>query len=104
MSIKINKRQVDKLFDDIEKLAPHVLEEGYEYFKSITPIDSGNARSKTVLKQSRQFDSRNNKIHAKYAYAGRLDEGWSKQAKKGMTGPTSDKMQDFADDYVRKEF
>lgn len=103
-SIKINQRQIDKLFDDIAELPAYVLEEGYDYFKGITPIDSGNARNKTVLKQSKSFSSRDNKIHAKYAYAGRLDEGWSKQAKKGMTGPTSDKMQDFADEYVRKEF
>jgi hypothetical protein len=104
VSIKINKRQVDKLFDDIKDLPPYVLEEGYDYFVSITPKDTGNARNKTVLKQSKGFSSRNNKIHAKYAYAGRLDDGWSKQARKGMSDPTIDKMQDFADDYVRKEF
>tara|TARA_R100001510_G_scaffold57502_1_gene65840 strand:+ start:2382 stop:2699 length:318 start_codon:yes stop_codon:yes gene_type:complete len=103
-SIKINKRQVQGLFDDIEKLPAHVLEKGFDFFKKITPIDSGNARRKTELKQSKSFSSRDNKIHANYGYAQRLDTGWSKQARKGMTGPTSDKMQDIADEYVRKEF
>jgi len=103
-SIKINQKQIDDLFDTIGELPAYVLEEGYDYFKSITPIRSGNARSKTVLKKGKQFDTRSNKIHAKYPYAGRLDEGWSKQARKGMTDPTSDKMQDFADEFVRKNF
>lgn len=55
--------------------------QAYDYFKSITPIDTGNARRKTGFK-------RGNTIHAEYPYAKRLDEGWSKQAKKGMIKPT----------------
>ena len=52
----------------------------YDYFKSITPIDTGNARSKTTLS--------GNNIQANYPYAVRLDKGWSKLAPSGMVEPT----------------
>jgi len=55
-------------------------QEVYDYFKGITPIDTGNARRSTQLKGKT--------IEANYAYAQRLDQGYSKQAPKGMTEPT----------------
>jgi hypothetical protein len=42
----------------------------------------GNARRKTTLK--------NDTIHANYAYATRLDNGWSKQSPNGMSKPAMD--------------
>jgi hypothetical protein len=56
--------------------------EAFRFFQNETPIDTGNAKRNTFL--------RNNTIHADYAYAGRLDNGWSKQAKRGMTVPTQE--------------
>ena len=53
----------------------------YDFFKAKTPIRSGNARSRTSLKNK-------NTIDANYAYAKRLDEGYSKQAPQGMVEPT----------------
>ena len=52
----------------------------HQHFKSITPIDTGNARSKTTLA--------GNTIVANYPYAVRLDKGHSKQAPNGMVEPT----------------
>lgn len=49
-------------------------------FVSLTPIRSGNARRNTYLRN-------NDTISANYAYAQRLDEGWSRQAPDGMTKP-----------------
>jgi len=48
-------------------------------FISLTPIASGNARRNTNLNGQT--------IVASYPYAQRLDEGWSKQARNGMTKP-----------------
>jgi hypothetical protein len=45
-----------------------------------TPVRSGNARRHTRLNQRT--------IQADYAYAQRLDEGWSQQSPRGMTQPT----------------
>jgi hypothetical protein len=48
-------------------------------FVALTPIRSGNARRNTNLV--------GNQIQANYPYAQRLDEGWSKQAPRGITRP-----------------
>ena len=54
--------------------------EAEKEFKQLTPVRSGNARRRTKLKS-------NTEIVADYPYAERLDEGWSKQAPRGMTEP-----------------
>lgn len=52
----------------------------YQFFKSKTPVDSGNARNKTKLE--------GDTIRADYEYATRLDQGYSRQARLGMSRPT----------------
>lgn len=81
---EINKRlkELKKLLSE-EQLA----REGHKFFRSVTPIRSGNARRKTVLNKD--------EIQADYPYARRLDEGSSKQAPKGMTEPTIKHMQQW---------
>jgi hypothetical protein len=59
--------------------------ETYRHFVDITPIRSGNARSRTMKS--------GNTIRADYVYASRLDTGYSKQAPDGMTKPTEKFMQ-----------
>ena len=61
--------------------------EAHDYFKSITPIDTGNARRRTRLQGE--------KIKANYPYATPLDNGYSKQAPNGMSEPTIDFIQDL---------
>jgi hypothetical protein len=97
----LNQRQVKDLFETIEEMPKYIIEEGYDYFKSITPKDTGNARRQTKVKVAKGFDTRGNKIEAKYPYAGRLDEGWSKQARNGMSDPTIKKMEDFAEKFIK---
>lgn len=58
--------------------------QAYTYFKSITPIDKGNARRNTKFKKIGSLST----IDADYEYAVPLNEGHSKQAKQGMTIPT----------------
>jgi hypothetical protein len=79
---------LDKLKTVRAQLA-NVPTEAYQYFKKITPIDTGNARRNTSL-QSKT-------IQAKYDYAEVLDKGrhmtasgmrGSKQAPQGMSKPT----------------
>lgn len=65
----------------------HLPQEAYDHFVSITPIDTGNARRSTRLVG-------NKTIEANYAYARRLDEGYSKQARGGMTKPTEKFIKD----------
>lgn len=80
MSGEINKRIKDiQTAASPEKMAAFA----HDHLVKITPKDSGNAKSKTVLKKD--------EVHANYAYAKRLDENWSQQTKgKGLIQPTLD--------------
>lgn len=57
-----------------------VPQQAYTFFRSETPIRTGNARSRTSLV--------GNIIQADYPYAARLDRGYSRQAPDGMSRPT----------------
>lgn len=81
MSIRVK----DNMSPNLKKIAKSlegVPEQAYSYWRSITPIKSGNARRRTRLS--------GNEIQARYAYAEALDSGASKQAPKGMSKPTTD--------------
>jgi hypothetical protein len=84
-SLRRIQRQLDKL-----------PEEAYRYFKSITPIRSGNARRNTFFNKNRE------EIDARYPYAQRLDEGYSKQAPQGMSKPTEKYIQQRSRKIMRK--
>lgn len=68
-SLKAKQNQLD-----------HVPADAFTFFKSHTPIKTGNARRHTIL----QKDT----IVGAYPYAQRLDTGYSKQAPDGMSKPT----------------
>ena len=54
--------------------------DAYLQFRAHTPVKTGNARSRTILKKDT--------IVGAYPYAQRLDDGYSKQAPDGMSRPT----------------
>jgi hypothetical protein len=54
-------------------------EQAHAEFVKLTPRRTGNARRNT--------DLRGTTIVADYPYAQRLDDGWSRQAPRGMTQP-----------------
>ena len=73
------KDQITGQLKSIQKQLRQVPDEAHKEFVALTPVRTGNARRRT----SRSGDV----IVANYAYAQRLDEGWSKQAPRGMTEP-----------------
>jgi hypothetical protein len=82
MTVKftVDTRQFSKMIGLARSQVDTIQTEAYQYFRDHTPIRSGNARRNTVQKGSA--------IVAAYPYAGRLDEGYSRQAPDGMTEPT----------------
>ncbi len=96
ITVRSNTKEVKRMFDDLEDLGKDVMKDAYKFYKQETPIQSGNARNKTKLKGSGKT------IDSAYPYAGRLDEGWSKQAPKGMTKPTIDKIESLVDKEIRR--
>ena len=86
--------EVSRMFNQAEAVAKTLPKEAYDYFVDSTPIRTGNARSKTRL--------RGNTIDANYPYAERLDDGYSRQAPKGMSQPTEKFLQKRIDDLIGK--
>lgn len=82
MSVKIDR----KAFDQLMKQAPQEVDSAWkaagQKYRDLTPIKSGNARRNTRVQ--------GNEIQANYAYADRLDRGWSDQAPRGMSTETLD--------------
>ena len=93
MTIKIQDKITPSL-ERIQKQLETVMPRAYQYFRSITPKDTGRAQSRTQLKGST--------IHANYAYADRLDQGYSRQAPQGMTKPTDEFIKNLTDKIIRK--
>ncbi len=91
---KTNAKIFNKRMKKLAGLPDYLINEALEITKENTPVASGNARRKTK-KQS-------NKIISDYAYAGRLNDGYSKQAPSGFTKPTIEQLDDEANKYVRK--
>ena len=94
MAMQFDMSQVSKLFDQAEAVSKTLVKETYDYFVDATPIRTGNARRSTRL--------RGTTIDANYPYAERLDEGSSRQAPKGMTGPTEKFLEKRINDLIGK--
>jgi len=80
-----------KKIADLQKLPQQALDE----FKTLTPKRTGNARRKTTLQKET--------IVANYPYAVRLDEGYSKQAPRGMTKPLGEWLRRKLDLYIKRK-
>ncbi len=90
--ITVNDNEFQKMLDNLEELPEQSMKKVYPYYKSETPERSGNARNQTKLKGQT--------INSDYAYAGRLDEGWSKQAPMGFTKPSISRLDKIIDNII----
>jgi hypothetical protein len=86
---KIDLRSFNQQMSKLVKQLDDLPEEAHKEFIKNTPVRSGNARRNTVL--------RDTKIIADYAYSQQLDDGYSKQARQGMTEPTEQWIQKEVD-------
>jgi hypothetical protein len=82
MSVTLTVNNITSSLKSIQRKLYLLPNEAFAEFVKDTPIRSGNARRKTKLS--------GNKIVADYAYAQKLDEGYSKQSPDGMTKPTEE--------------
>ena len=80
VDVKVDTSALNTKLNRVQQGLSALPQQTLDEFKKNTPIRSGNARRRTKLVQ--------NTIEANYAYAQRLDEGWSKQAPRGMVEPT----------------
>ena len=80
VKMQVNTSEFTQMVNLAKNQTDFIQAEAYKFFRDHTPIRSGNARRHTSLK--------GDEIRAEYPYAGRLDEGYSRQAPAGMTAPT----------------
>ena len=79
VDIKIDDK-IQRMTRQIKRDLAKYPQEAEAEYKSLTPVRSGNARRNTNLRGT-------DKIVANYPYAERLDNGYSKQAPRGMSIP-----------------
>ena len=77
----MDRKQFNQLMAQLDAMPGNVMREALPSMQKFTPVASGNARSNT--RRSGELT-----LKADYAYADRLDNGWSQQAPKGFTDPT----------------
>ena len=80
MGIKVNSKVFERRMKKLSGLPSYLIKDALKITKENTPVRSGNARSKTIIQ--------GDKIVSNYGYAGKLNEGYSKQAPNGFTEPT----------------
>jgi hypothetical protein len=83
----VGRSKISARLDEVERKIRQIKDRAHEKFQEVTPIRTGNAKSKT----RRIADG----VEADYPYANRLNEGYSRQAPKGMTEPTVEDIQDY---------
>jgi hypothetical protein len=80
LEIEIDTKDFERTLRKLSGIVDQNWRAAGNQFRQITPRRSGNAQSKS------SYNS--NEIRGDYPYAGRLDEGYSKQAPAGMSDPT----------------
>ena len=91
---RVDARRFYARMSELEDLPDDVWESAGNFFIEKTPRQSGNAQRRTRVRRRR--------IEANYPYAQRLDEGWSKQAPRGMSEPTLDHIESEVDRLTRR--
>ena len=92
---KIGKNNISDSLLRIHNELGKLPAKGLIKFKDLTPIDKGNARRRTTLHKDT--------IEANYPYAVRLNEGWSKQAPRGMELPFMSWLSEQVRKIIRKK-
>lgn len=97
MNVRVSRNLMTPALKNISNALQKLPSDTHQQFVKTTPIDTGNARTKTKLVN-------NKRIEANYPYAGVLDKGrhmtnrgvrGSKQAPRGMTRPVREWMRNF---------
>jgi len=89
MEIRVSfnsKRVIAELSNDVDQMVRSISQDLFDTIKQKTPVRSGRARKSWRLRKQRKFNYR---VSNPVPYIDRLDEGYSKQAPRGMTRPAA---------------
>lgn len=93
--MKVDSRQFDEIINVLDSLPKKAMDDAFPKYKKDTPIKSGNARRRTRRRSA-------NKIISNYGYAGKLDDGWSKQSPEGFTAPAIENIEEFVEKTIKR--
>jgi len=85
ITLKVNNK-LTGILKGVKRQLAQLPKEALAEFVKNTPIRTGNARRNTKL-QGKSV------IHARYPYAKKLDDGYSKQSPEGIIKPTQEFIQ-----------
>lgn len=94
MTVKLVRNKITPSLKRVKSRLAEIPKIAYNHWIANTPKDQGNARDKTKLN--------GDIIHADYPYATYLDKGASRQAPRGMSKPTSERVKQYTDQSMRK--
>lgn len=95
MTLNVNIKDAISKLNFARQIPDSIVKQAFQFFVDKTPIRSGNARRNTQLNDKT--------IEAKYPYAQRLDQGYSRQAPKGMVAPTLKEIERLVQKELRKK-
>lgn len=93
------QRRLNKVLNTLNNR--EVSEQAFKFFKEETPYGNPRLWKSKAPKNYRPGNARRrtrlvgNDVEANYAYALRLEKGWSTQAPDGMTKPTIERIRDY---------
>jgi hypothetical protein len=87
LKVSFNSRKViAELSNDVDQMIRQVSQDLFDTVKEKTPVRSGRAKRGWRLRKQRQHHY---EVANRVPYVSRLDEGYSKQAPRGMTRPAA---------------
>ena len=87
LTVSFNSRKViTELSNDVDQMVRQVSTDLFNTIKQITPVRSGRAKRGWRLRKERKYSY---EVSNRVPYIDRLDEGYSKQAPRGMTRPAT---------------
>jgi len=89
ISLKVSfnsKRVISELSNDVDQMVRSISQDLFDTVKQKTPVRSGRAKKSWRLRKERKYSY---EVSNRVPYIDRLDEGYSKQAPRGMTRPAT---------------
>lgn len=81
-----SKKVITALSNDVEQMVRQISQDLFDTVKRLTPVRSGRAKRSWRLRKERKYSY---EVSNRVPYIGRLDEGYSKQARGGITRPAT---------------
>jgi hypothetical protein len=85
-----SKKVIAELSNDVDQMVRQISQDLFDTIKQLTPVgETGRAKNSWRLRKERKYSY---KISNRVPYIERLDEGYSKQALRGMTRPATQEV------------